>query len=85
MPEAAGLARDTGCAPPTDWVEHALETEGVPYLHTPDEEMSWLVAHSADVVVFTLGMLLAAGAVLLCCVQAALQGLRTMPDKVKQV
>ena len=69
-----------------DWMEHALETNGVSYLHSPDKELPWLVLHSADVVILNLGLLLAAGAALIYCMQAALLGLQShMPDKVKQV
>lgn len=75
------------CLCTADWVEHALDTGGVPYLHTPDEELSWLVGHSLDVVVFTLGVTLAAGAALLFCTRAVLRGLQLypIPGKVKQV
>ena len=73
-------------APAADWVEHALETGGASYLHTPDEELPWLVAHSADVLLFTLGVLAAAGAALLICARAVLQRLQpTTHNKVKQI
>lgn len=52
-----------------------METDGNPYLHAPDEELSWLVLHSADVVAFALALLLAAGAALVLGMRAALQGL----------
>ena len=81
-----GLLPISGSVALPNWVEHALETDGVPYLHTPDEELSWLVLHSTDVAIFALGLLLAAGAALLFCIRAALLGLQPyMPDKVKQV
>lgn len=73
-------------APAADWVEHALDTGGAPYLHTPDEELPWLVAHSADVLIFTLGVMAAAGAALLFCMRAALPRLRpTVHGKVKRI
>lgn len=70
-----------------DWVEHALETECAPYLHTPDEELSWLVLHSADVVTFALAVLLAVGAAVILCMRAALLlvGVQARePNKLKQ-
>ena len=32
-----------------DWIEHALEIRGVPYLRTPEEELSWIVLNNLDV------------------------------------
>ena len=67
-------------------MEHALDTDRTPYLHAPDEELSWLVLHSADVVAFVLAMLLAVGAALVLCMRAALLGLQPyVAYKVKLV
>jgi hypothetical protein len=40
---------DTKRCGAADWVEHVLETDGEPYLATPDEKMSFFALHSLDV------------------------------------
>lgn len=32
-----------------DWIERAMEMDGVSYLRTPEEELSWLVLYNMDV------------------------------------
>ena len=40
-----------------DWVEHAIETGGEPYLRTPEAELSIFVRHSLDTYGFCLAVL----------------------------
>ncbi len=32
-----------------DWIERAVEMDGVSYLKTPEEELSWIVLYNMDV------------------------------------
>jgi hypothetical protein len=39
-----------------DWVEHVLDSDGEPYLQLPDDDMSFLVRNSLDVIAAYLGI-----------------------------
>ena len=41
-----------GCC--ADWMEHVIDTNGDPYLKTPDDELSFIVRHSLDVYGFII-------------------------------
>ena len=45
------------CMHCADWVEHAIETGGEPYLHTPEAQLSIFVRHSLDTYAFCLAVL----------------------------
>lgn len=38
-----------GCGSYADWIEHVLNTNGDPYLKTPEDEMSFVVRNMLDV------------------------------------
>lgn len=39
-----------------DWVEHVLDSDGEPYLQLPDDDMSFLVRNSLDIIAAYLGI-----------------------------
>jgi hypothetical protein len=51
------LTSADACVHGADWVEHAIETGGEPYLHTPEAELSIFVRHSLDTYGFCLAVL----------------------------
>ena len=63
-----------------DWIEHVLETGGVPYLHTPASKLNIFVRHSLDTYGFLLGC---AGALLYLAWRLAALGSFLLAEKPK--